>query len=581
MEIVPDHKEQDWDLKKPEKYVGIFHFRFWRFGEWIDIVIDDRLPTINGELVFTRSRIKNEFWVSLLEKAYAKLNGCYEALDGGNLSDALVDFTGGICENVELKLNPPDGSLPNGTNVASTVETSGVYYCSEPEVRKKLFDTLLREVARRSLMCAAIDVKDESERETKTPTGLIKGHAYGITAVKKLYSKDAPLLDISRLLRTNEPRDKFYMIRLKNPWGGKNEWTGPFGDGSPEWEKITIVQREKLGLTFDDDGEFWMAFDDFCQNFTHLSICYVLNTAYMTLQKTWHESVLWSKWINGPVGSKTDRAGGCVNFDTFLQNPQCLLTLYESPLEKEEILFYLTQKDRREVKLYEKSQNLIIGFSLFKAEQNRIYRVHDIRFTEKAGQSDYVNSRSVFLRAFLPSPGTYLVLPTTFKPHEEGDFLFRVYSSYRCNFRMAKLDYPKRTIFSGCYGYPTCVYRLTIKHATAIEKQDKLGADPYVMVYCEKYSYRTRTVKDSLSPVWNESYIFYCKKRNSPIRIEVWNSNLMKDTFMGQIEVEPRIDDSVQNLEMSLLGKGKTSSSAKPGTLNIEIAASDNVKNYL
>ena len=28
-----------------EDYVGIFKFRFWKFGKWIEIVIDDRLPT--------------------------------------------------------------------------------------------------------------------------------------------------------------------------------------------------------------------------------------------------------------------------------------------------------------------------------------------------------------------------------------------------------------------------------------------------------------------------------------------------------------------------------------------------------
>ena len=34
---------------------------------------------------------------------YFRLNGSYDALEAGNIADALVDFTGGVCESVNLK----------------------------------------------------------------------------------------------------------------------------------------------------------------------------------------------------------------------------------------------------------------------------------------------------------------------------------------------------------------------------------------------------------------------------------------------------------------------------------------------
>ena len=63
-------------------------------------MIDDYLPTKYGSLVFMHSDSNNEFWTALLEKAYAKLFGSYEALKGGTTSDAMVDFTGYILLNI-------------------------------------------------------------------------------------------------------------------------------------------------------------------------------------------------------------------------------------------------------------------------------------------------------------------------------------------------------------------------------------------------------------------------------------------------------------------------------------------------
>ena len=38
--VIPHYKLQEFEYD----YSGIFRFKFWKFGKWVEIVIDDRLP---------------------------------------------------------------------------------------------------------------------------------------------------------------------------------------------------------------------------------------------------------------------------------------------------------------------------------------------------------------------------------------------------------------------------------------------------------------------------------------------------------------------------------------------------------
>uniref|UniRef100_A0A8C6MKS6 Calpain-3 n=1 Tax=Nothobranchius furzeri TaxID=105023 RepID=A0A8C6MKS6_NOTFU len=371
------------DQSFTENYAGIFHFQFWRYGEWVDVVVDDRIPTCNNHLVFTKSFRKNEFWSALLEKAYAKLHGSYEALKGGNTLEAMEDFTGGVTEFFELSEAPTD-----------------------------LYSIMKKALERGSLMGSSIDVSSAKEMESRTELGLIRGHAYSIIALEECdkVSKDT----------------KISLIRLRNPWGIVL-WKGPC---SKEWLTISPADRENLKKQTVETSEFWMSFDDFKKTFTKLEMC---NLTPDTLQdderQTWTVSVHEGRWVRG------SSAGGCRNSpDTFWTNPQYRLQLYEEDDDPEDgqvvctVVVALMQKGRRMLR-HKGLKFLTIGFSVYEMrEQNQHLQKDFFLYTaSKAKCKSYINLREVTERFRLP-PGEYVIIPTTFKPHEEGEFILRVFS---------------------------------------------------------------------------------------------------------------------------------------------------------
>lgn len=58
---------------------------------------------------------------------------------------------------------------------------------------------------------------------------------------------------------------------VRNPWGSF-EWKGAWSDGSIEWAKNPLV-KAILRPKDEDDGSFWMPWDDFMSTFGHLDIC--------------------------------------------------------------------------------------------------------------------------------------------------------------------------------------------------------------------------------------------------------------------------------------------------------------------
>uniref|UniRef100_A0A7N8YHD3 Calpain-2 catalytic subunit-like n=1 Tax=Mastacembelus armatus TaxID=205130 RepID=A0A7N8YHD3_9TELE len=389
-----------------EDYAGIFHFQFWQFGEWVDVVVDDRLPTRDDKLLFVHSAEGSEFWSALLEKAYSKVNGCYENLTGGNTIEGFEDFTGGIAEIYRLDKAPP-----------------------------KLFHIMQKALSLGSLLGCSIDITSAYETEAVTALKLVKGHAYSVTGAEEVHYRGKPV----------------QLVRIRNPWG-QVEWTGPWSDGSSEWNYITEDEKAKLSRV-DEDGEFWMSYSDFIKHFSRLEIC---NLTPDTLTSDdvgrWSHHQFEGTWRIGST------AGGCRNnAATFSSNPQFVVRLEEEddqPLDGKHgctFLVGLMQKEGRKQKRLNRDLETI-GFAIYEVSQNNlIFYVESVYLTffnnrlmfyntfSVAMSSSFINTREVCDRFRLP-PGEYAIIPSTFNPHRNGTFILRVFSEKHADMEISAFE---------------------------------------------------------------------------------------------------------------------------------------------
>uniref|UniRef100_A0A452GY10 Calpain catalytic domain-containing protein n=1 Tax=Gopherus agassizii TaxID=38772 RepID=A0A452GY10_9SAUR len=375
------------DQSFQDKYAGIFHFQFWQYGEWVDVVVDDKLPTKNGELLFVHSAEGSEFWSALLEKAYAKVNGSYEALSGGSTTEGFEDFTGGIAEWYELQKAPPN-----------------------------LFKIIQKALLKGSLLGCSIDITSAAETEAVTSQKLVKGHAYSVTGAEEVNCRGS----MQKL------------IRIRNPWG-EVEWTGKWNDNCSNWNSVAPEVRERLTRRH-EDGEFWMSFSDFLRHYSRLEICNLTpDTLANEKYKKWSLTKLDGNWRRGST------AGGCRNYpNTFWMNPQYLIKLEEEDEDPDDpekgctFLVGLIQKHRRRQRKMGEDMHTI-GFGIYEASrfsgQTNVHLSKNFFLTNRAREKSntFINLREVLNRFKLP-PGEYVIVPSTFEPNKDGDFCLRVFS---------------------------------------------------------------------------------------------------------------------------------------------------------
>ncbi|KAH8909412.1 cysteine proteinase, partial [Coniochaeta sp. PMI_546] len=232
--------------------IGIYGFVFFRDGEWIYSIIDDKLylkspfwdsPSMQRDLLqqidredvervyrktyqtgskalfFAQCKDQNETWVPLIEKAYAKAHGDFASLSGGWIGEGLEDLSGGVTtELLSSDILDLDGFWENEL---SKVNEEFLFGCST------------------GLLDGGYGDRD----------GISEGHAYVVMKAKTL-------------------KNGTRLVQLRNPWGKtkKGIWEGAWSDGSKEW---TTEVQEEIGHNFGGDSVFWISYEDMLRKYQH------------------------------------------------------------------------------------------------------------------------------------------------------------------------------------------------------------------------------------------------------------------------------------------------------------------------
>eukprot|EP00106_Octopus_bimaculoides_P008704 XP_014776146.1 PREDICTED: calpain-A-like [Octopus bimaculoides] len=355
--------------------LGIFRFNFWWYGEWKEVVVDDRLPvdTNTQELLYAHNTSEpDEFWVCLLEKAYAKLVGCYENLIGASTGFGTVLLTGGVSEYIRFEDVDP----------------------------AEIFELLSRMQAMNSMFSCAILGPGETT-EGKTKEGLFTIHAYCLIKLAKVQYQGKEV----------------GLVKLRNPWG-KKEWNGPWSDSSEEWNGLTEEERKRTNLEVKDDGEFWMDIHDLVKHFSFVDMCHMdpfaitsfEGTEEKTSARKWHTFREDGQWVE-----KITSGGNDNSKDIYWKNPQYLLEIREGDGDVQTVISLMHRFFREEIK---------VGTHLYKFDEYATKM--ETKMKEKKLQD---STFGIFL-----APGSYVIVPYNIS-NESAEFVLRVFTDVAVKIR--------------------------------------------------------------------------------------------------------------------------------------------------
>lgn len=233
---------------------GAYAVRLCIDGLWTTTIVDDTFPAFIKpgyvpQLMFSKSE-RQQLWVPLIEKAFAKLMGSYANIESGRLVEALGVLTGAPCEELALHEGERDVDRVEGQQLDTEL----------------LWGKVISYHSAGFLMGASCssgrpgeDSRSQQERAAGAEAmGLITDHAYSLLAVLTVGS--------------------VRLVKLRNPWG-RGEWRGDYAPGRDNWTAELRAAAARIHTVEAGEnpeggkGEFWMSWNDFLTHYHSLTVC--------------------------------------------------------------------------------------------------------------------------------------------------------------------------------------------------------------------------------------------------------------------------------------------------------------------
>ncbi|CAN0179771.1 unnamed protein product [Ectocarpus sp. 6 AP-2014] len=219
------------------------------------VVVDDLLPAgDSGRLLCAASADKSELWVSIIEKAYLKVNGGYD-FPGSNSGIDLFALTGWIPEQILFEEHRP----PKGPSSAPQEQKPLDNYATADRVWQRLLS------AHSFGDCLATIATGEISEAEAESLGLVPSHVYAVLDVKEVNG--------TKLLQV---KDSLVEDSL-----GPKRWRGAYSSTYPHWtpalvRAVNYPPQERQ--TLQDNGVFWVDFASVVQYFRHVFLNWNPNT---------------------------------------------------------------------------------------------------------------------------------------------------------------------------------------------------------------------------------------------------------------------------------------------------------------